>query len=356
VNTATRLRQICIIARLEVRRAFFSRRAFWVYFLALFPSVVFIGHGVTVMIQRQTWARRGLAPAAAVDSIKPGQTAEEVLAQTGKPVYDRRYREGRKKEAHERRFMMFFDGQRRVNVSFKDGKVTSKNAHALITLEEDRSAFAAVFQFYYLRLGIFFGCLGIFMNLFRGEMLSKTLHFWLLTPVRREVLLGGKYTAGLVAATLIFTLGTVLSFWAMLWPQEPSQVQVYLHTQAPAHAMWYAAATVLACVGYGSFFMAAGLLLRNPIVPAAVLLLWENIAGFLPTALQKLSVLHYVQALCPVPVPMDNEMPAILQLFFSPAAPPSKPLAILGVLALASLVLWAASRVVRTIQINYSTE
>ena len=41
----------------------------------------------------------------------------------------------------------------------------------------------------------FFGCLGIFMNLFRGEMLDKTLHFWFLMPVRREVLLAGKYVA-----------------------------------------------------------------------------------------------------------------------------------------------------------------
>ena len=42
---------------------------------------------------------------------------------------------------------------------------------------EDRTVYAGIFQFFYLRLAIFFGCLGIFMNLFRGEMLDKTLHF-----------------------------------------------------------------------------------------------------------------------------------------------------------------------------------
>ena len=29
----------------------------------------------------------------------------------------------------------------------------------------------------------------MFMYLFRGEMTNRTLHFWLLAPVRREVLL-----------------------------------------------------------------------------------------------------------------------------------------------------------------------
>ena len=40
--------------------------------------------------------------------------------------------------------------------------------------------------------------MGIFSNLFRGEMLEKTLHYYYLTPLRREVLVAGKYLAGLV--------------------------------------------------------------------------------------------------------------------------------------------------------------
>ena len=38
------------------------------------------------------------------------------------------------------------------------------------------------------------------MNLFRAEMSNRTLHFWLLAPARREVLLAGKYAAGLIAS------------------------------------------------------------------------------------------------------------------------------------------------------------
>jgi hypothetical protein len=57
---------------------------------------------------------------------------------------------------------------------------------------DDSMAYAALFQFFYLRGAIFFGCVGIFCNLFRGEMLEKTLHYYYMTPVRREVLVAGK--------------------------------------------------------------------------------------------------------------------------------------------------------------------
>ena len=130
--------------------------------------------------------------------------------------------------------------------------------------------------------------------------------------MRREVLLGGKYLAGLLAASLIFTAGraAVLRRHALAAAAgrscRPSGSEHGL-----AHALCYAAAAVLACVGYGSVFLAAGLLVRNPIVPAAVLLLWEGVNRFLPSMLQKLSVLYYVQALCPVPPPLDPDMPAL---------------------------------------------
>ena len=38
--------------------------------------------------------------------------------------------------------------------------------------------------------------MGIFSNLFRGEMLEKTLHYYYLTPLRRELLVAGKYLGG----------------------------------------------------------------------------------------------------------------------------------------------------------------
>jgi ABC-type transport system involved in multi-copper enzyme maturation permease subunit len=368
MTTGFRVRQAWTIARIEMRRAFFSRRALWVYLLALFPVVIFVGHGVEVKVRKQRWTSQGVAAAALIDTVAPGATEDEVLGRLGQPVYDREWRERRGAPRDENaaganvrgeivhRYMMYFDGERRVNLTFENGILQEKRARTLLDFADDRLVYAGVFQYFFLRLAIFFGCLGIFMNMFRGEILDKTLHFWFLAPARREVLLAGKYVAGLIAACVIFTGGAMLSFFAMLWPHSAAEVQAYWQGPGLSHALWYAAASILGCVGYGSIFLAAGLLLRNPIVPAAVLLLWESINGFLPEMLQKVSVLYYLQSLCPVAAPLESDVPALLKMLLSPAEPAPKAVAVLGLVALTALVLWAGSRAVKRLEINYSAE
>ena len=126
---------------------------------------------------------------------------------------------------------------------------------------------------------------------------------WFLIPARREVLLLGKYLAGLIASIGIFSFGAALCYLVMLWPQEAAARAAFWPDPGLSHLLWYCAASALACVGYGSVFLAAGLLLRNPIIPAVVILFWEGLNPVLPALLQKLSVLYYVQALTPVPAP-----------------------------------------------------
>ena len=96
----------------------------------------------------------------------------------------------------EYRQITYFDGRRAARLTFVDGKLDSWNTNPLLNFEEDRTIFAGIFQFFYLRLAVFFGCLGMFVYLFRGEMTNRTLHYWFLAPARREVLLAGKYAAG----------------------------------------------------------------------------------------------------------------------------------------------------------------
>ena len=60
----------------------------------------------------------------------------------------------------------------------------------------------------------------------------------------------------------------------------------------------------LACVGYGAVFLMCGLLFRNPMIPAAVVCVWENLNPFLPSLLKKISVIFYLKNLCPVEVPL----------------------------------------------------
>jgi hypothetical protein len=98
------------------------------------------------------------------------------------------------------------------------------------------------------------------------------------------------------------------------------------------------------------------LYVRNPIIPAAVLLAWEGVNGILPHVLQKMSILYYLQSLCPVPAPIDDDAPTLIRLLAAPAAPASGPGAILGLLLLTAFVLWIAALAVRRMQISYGAE
>jgi hypothetical protein len=134
------------------------------------------------------------------------------------------------------------------------------------------------------------------------------------------------------------------------------ELRAYWDAGGMTHAAWYAAAAALGCVGYGSVFLAVGLYVRNPIVPAALLLAWEGAHGILPEAMQRISILYYLQSLCPVPAPIEADAPTLVKLLAAPVAPASRPGAILGLLFLTAFVLWIASRAVRRLEISYGAE
>jgi hypothetical protein len=66
-----------------------------------------------------------------------------------------------------------------------------------------------------------------------------------------------------------------------------------------------------------------------------------------------MSILYYLQSLCPVPAPIANDVPTLIRLLAAPAAPASRPRAILGLLLLTAFVLWIGSVAVRRMQISY---
>jgi len=224
---------------------------------------------------------------------------------------------------------------------------------------EDTHVFAAVFQFFFLRLSIFFGCVGIFMNLFRGEVMEKSLHYYFLAPVRRSVLVAGKFLSGFIAAGLIFGTSTVLQLFA-LYGQYGSTVrqEYFYHSHGLDHLAVYVCVTLLACLGYGSVFLAAGVLFHNPLIPTLVVLLWEAISGFLPSMLQKFSVIFYLKSLCPVSVPpeISLERGNPLALIAVNPAPASVVTAVLGLIMLSIAVLVFSSLKIRHMEIDYGTE
>src|ERR1700683_158046 len=124
------------------------------------------------------------------------------------------------------------------------------------TLGQDVQIFAGIFQFFYMRIAIFFGCVGIFINLFRGEMLDKSLHYYMLAPVRREVLVVGKFLSGLTAAITIFC-GSVIIQWVSIFIHHGTQLfgSYMFSGQGLSHLTSYLIAAALACIGYGSVFL-----------------------------------------------------------------------------------------------------
>src|SRR5271168_557808 len=84
--------------------------------------------------------------------------------------------------------------------------------HPSSEIADDTEVLAGIVQVYYIRLGVFFGCLGIFSRLIRGEMIDRSLHFYLLSPVRREVLLLAKFAAGSISALLLFGSAVIAGF------------------------------------------------------------------------------------------------------------------------------------------------
>ena len=215
---------------------------------------------------------------------------------------------------------------------------------------DDSRGFAGMFELYFLHLGIFFGCMGIFSNLFRGEMLEKTLHYYFLTPMRRELLVVGKYLSGLIVALVLFVASACLSFWLIGWHHGAAWSEFLQHGPGLSQMGWYAVVSALACVGYGAVFLVAGLFVRNPMIPAAVVMVWENLNPFLPSLLKKFSIIFYLKSLCPVR--LDN-IPAPLSVLVTDTDPSPAWVAVPGLLVVSTLVLAYAAISARRVEISY---
>jgi hypothetical protein len=107
----------------------------------------------------------------------------------------------------------------------------------------------------------------------------------------------------------------------------------------------YAGITLLACIGYGAFFIVVGLFVRNPIIPALVLYGWEWINFLLPPLLKKISVIHYLNSL--VPVPLSEGPFAVI------AEPTPAYISVPGLLIVTALVLIAAGTRIRKMEVRY---
>ncbi len=183
-------------------------------------------------------------------------------------------------------------------------------------------------------------------------MIERSLHFYLLSPVRRELLLLGKFAAGSISALLLFGAAITANF-VLIYVGFGAAGRDYVF-HGPGLGQWesYLAIIVLACLGYGAIFLLLSMMFRNP-TPAALLVWgWEAINPILPSLLQRFSVVFYLHHLMPVSVAAEG----LFALLTVQTEPVSGRASTLGLLLLIVVVLFYSCYRMRTLEIRYTTE
>jgi hypothetical protein len=224
------------------------------------------------------------------------------------------------------------------------------SSHGTEAIANDRVIYAILFRTLILRFVVYFGCVAVFVQLFRGDVLDKAIHYYLLAPIDRTTLTLAKYLSGLAAGLVLFN-GVVVATWVFLYLAHGPRA---LFEELSSPHGWvelgsYVLVTSLACVGYGAVFLAAGVLFRNPIVPALAILGWESINALLPPVLKRISVIHYLESLCPVSIPPSSGFNIL-------ADPAPAWVSIPAVLVLAAVLLALTARKVARLEIAYGNE
>ena len=209
--------------------------------------------------------------------------------------------------------------------------------------------YAFIYKGGILRFVVFFGCVVTFMNLFRGEILDRSLHYYFLSPIRREVLVAGKFVSGWLSTAAVFIVSGFLTNVILFMTTGFGEAMKYFFSPTGiGHVLAYAGVTALACLGYGAVFLLLGMFFRNPVIPAIVLFIWEGANPFLPSLLKKVSVVYYVESLVPVKLTSSN-----FQILADPAP---LWLALPGILMVTALVLFVSGLRVRHMEIDYGQD
>lgn len=235
--------------------------------------------------------------------------------------------------------------------------------HSIVTMQrpvntmhemsKDTTILAILFQMFFLRPAVFFGCVGIFTYLFRGEVVERSLHYYFLAPVRREILVIAKYIAGAITAITFFCGAMALTFWGMYAHYPGYEVSEWMfHGSGLSHLTAYLSITALACLSWGATMLWIGIRWRNPIVPSVALLTFESAHTFLPSWLRHFSALHYLQSM--TPVQGDLRGPGLL--LGQTADPVPGWVAVLCLAGMSAGMLWLSVYQLKATEISYSTD
>ncbi|MFN7975729.1 MAG: hypothetical protein U0166_25880 [Acidobacteriota bacterium] len=218
-----------------------------------------------------------------------------------------------------------------------------------VPLEEIPMLFAKLFQGAYLPFLTFFACASIFSDLFRRDIVQKSLHYWLLAPIRREVLALGKLAGAMLTVIVVFELSTLGTYMSYYVPYGSEIMERQLLSRTSLHALGaYLLTTAVAVVSYSVLFFAIGLCFKSPIIPGLIIWLWESVNNFLPSVLKCFSLIYYLKALLPVEVHED--------IFALSSDPPTPWLSAAGLLVFALVCMTVAVFQVRKLEVSYAAE
>jgi ABC-type transport system involved in multi-copper enzyme maturation permease subunit len=177
-------------------------------------------------------------------------------------------------------------------------------------------------------LGVFYGTAMIVDD--------KTITYLFTRPVRRSVVLIGKYLAYLACTTLV-VLPAVMIVYFLIVPIS----------QVPSSFRWLVTDLALLAAGlavYGALFALVGTVLKRPLLVGLVFAFgWEQVAMVVPGYLRRFTVAYYLQALVPHAMPSEG-VSALVGAVFSDTPSLAVSLAGLAVILAGSLIL--ASRAV----------
>jgi ABC-type transport system involved in multi-copper enzyme maturation permease subunit len=212
-----------------------------------------------------------------------------------------------------------------------------------------RRIYGIIYSGFVLGGVVFVGSAAIFTTLFRGEILNRSMHYYLLCPVPRGLLVIGKFIAGLIMAMTVFGVATCASYLLMYIPFGTGQLTTdVVSGLIPQQMLAYLSITLLGCIGYGSIFLVTGLLFRNPLVPVVAVAGWELIHFLLPPALKLFGVVYYLKGL--MPIPLDEGPLAVVV-----ASPPAW-ISVVAMTMLALFCVAGASMILARLELNYTED
>ena len=224
-------------------------------------------------------------------------------------------------ERTEYREIIYFDGRRAARLLFEDGKLQRRDIHRVLDFEEDRAIFAGIFQYFYLRLAIFFGCLGIFMYLFRGgdEQPDAALLVSRAGAARGAARGQVCCRADCVCRDLRRRCPAHAGGHALA--ARCGRTPGLLERRGMGQVFWYAAAAVLGCVGLRErLSRGRDVLPQSRLSRLRLLLAWQGVNGIFRTCCRRSASWTTCSPCVPAP-PMDDDVPTLIRLLAALLSP-----------------------------------